>query len=157
MKFSIPETPMYQKIIPFLPEEGEYDSTTSTYTIDHRLYSVPDWIQKHTIHECIVLYEEILMTCASISNAVDLYPLFVENELWILDTGSILWIPQKFTSVMKENTHWMAELSKYLQRSLLESRRNHVQATTLRDFLGSIPLTYTLERMTYNIPYAVIV
>jgi len=155
MKFSIPQSPLYETIIPFLPEEGEYDSTTSTYTLNHRVYSVSDWIQKQSIHECIVTYEDILITCANISKAIDLIPIFDEKELWVLDTGSILWIPQKFTSVMEETPYWMLELSKYLQRCLLESRRNQVDAKTIRDLLGSIPITYTLERMTYNMPYAV--
>lgn len=161
MKFSIPQSPIYKELVPFLPEEGEYDESSSTYTVHHRVYTVPEWIQRHTIHECIVTYEMIVMTCASISNAVSLAPVFSENDIRILDTGSVLWIPHKFTSSMEpdENasTHWMAQLSIYLQSSLLNSRKNHIQSKTLREFLGSIPLTYTLERMTYNMPYASIV
>lgn len=166
MNISIPNTPIYTHLLPFLPEEGEYSPETSTYTVHHRMYSISDWVQKHTIHKCIMLYEQVLSTCATMAQAVPLAPVFSPTDIWVLDTGSVLWVPQKFTaSSSPQNPQpskpskptWMYALSVYLQETLLTSRKNQVRATSIRDFLGSIPLTYTLERMTYNPPYAVVV
>lgn len=168
---TLPSAPLYNKLVPFLPEEGTYDTQTRTYSLDHRLYTLQEWFNKTTIHDAIVTCETILSFSNTITQVTEMNPIFQQQDtsssprtqdtipqdtILVLDTGSILWIPSKFTQ-MPASQAWVTPLSIFLQQTLLSSQLNTVGANTIRDMLGSIPLTYTLERMTYNMPYAVVV
>lgn len=162
----VPNIPLYQDMVknnkerkpPLIPEELEYHSPNE-FILYHKTFRLREWFDRQSIHECIQTIESCLFACNEIASFSiknhSLYPQFKSTDLWILDTGSILWIPSRFTS--RYSSKWILELSKHISHSLLDSKRNVVHSKTIRELLGSIPITYTLERMTYNEPYRVII
>lgn len=169
-EFNLPTIPAYEALYAYLPTEGTLSESKDTYHIDHRLFRLSEWVARRSLHDTIVVCETILSTLYRMTHASPLRPVYTHKELWIVDTGSILWIPTKFrqdtpnTSANSANSAnstkktWMYSLSRYIQKTLLKSRHNPnpTQIKQVRDMLGMIPITHTLERMTYNAPYGVV-
>lgn len=164
MKFEIPSAPIYDKLVSLLPEEGEYHASRRIYEIEHRTYSLLDWLNRKTFHEGIAMCEEVIYTCIDMTSHLELSPVlryqddFAQHKQsypMILDTGTVLWIPTQFTT-QSASSAWMYGLSEYVQTTLLMSRWNRNQVKTVREMLGATPLVYTLERMMFNQPYSVV-
>lgn len=147
------DTPLSQTIVSLLPDEVEDNK------IYHKMITVKEWFDTHAIQPAVIALEDIIETCYTLASTLaekhQVVPILVPDELHILDTGSVLWIPSEFSTEV--NTEWMPTLYHILSTSLLGSRLNKIEATSLHDLLGSVPIYYTLSRMNYPEPYRAII
>lgn len=146
-------TPLSKTIVKLLPDEVEDNK------IYHKMMSPLEWFNTHPIHTAIITIEDIIETCYTLTSTVaekhQVVPILVPDELKILDTGSVLWIPSEFSTEV--DTEWMPTLYHILSTSLLGSRLNKIETTSLYELLGSIPIFYTISRMNFPEPYRAII
>jgi hypothetical protein len=147
------DTPLSKTITSLLPEEIEDNK------LYQKIFSVKEWFDTHTIQPTMITLEDIIETCYTLTSIVaekhQVVPILAPDELKILDTGSVLWLPSEFTTDV--DTEWMPTLYHILSTSLLGSRLNKINTSSLQDLLGSVPIYYTLSRMNYPEPYRTII